>query len=377
MNRPLDLFDYETLAPQHLSPMAWDYYASGAGDEVTLKENREAFDRLKLRPRMLVDVSQRTLQTQVLGQLLSAPILVAPMAFQCLAHPEGEMATAKAAAALGIGMVLSTMSTQSLERVAMAFASGETSQPQMPPQAPSQTPSQTPLWFQLYVHRDRHITEQLVSRAETAGYRALCVTVDAPLLGCRKRDRRHRFTLPAELELANLATLSDLKIPQTDGESGLFAYFAQQLDPGLTWNDLEELRSLTHLPIVVKGILRGDDAQRAADCGVNAIIVSNHGGRQLDGAIASIDALPDIVAAVSSPLEILVDGGIRRGTDILKALALGANAVLVGRPILWGLAVNGEAGVGHVLELLRDELDLAMALSGCANIAAIDPSLIH
>jgi 4-hydroxymandelate oxidase len=365
MHPPLDLFDYETLAPEFLSPMAWDYYASGAGDEITLQENCKAFDRLKLRPRMLVDVSQRSLQTQILGQSLSAPILVAPMAFQCLAHPQGEIATAKAAAALGMGMVLSTMSTQSLEVVATAFQSMQDSK------------AETPLWFQLYVHRDRHLTEQLVSRAELAGYKAFCVTVDAPLLGCRKRDRRNRFTLPAHLELANLATLPNLKIPQTETDSGLFAYFAQQLDPGLTWKDLEWLRSLTHLPIIVKGILRDDDAQQAANCGINAIIVSNHGGRQLDGAIAPLDALPPIVAAVGGQLEILVDGGIRRGTDILKALALGANAVLVGRPILWGLAVNGEAGVRHILEILTDELDLAMALSGCAHIAAIDRRFIH
>jgi 4-hydroxymandelate oxidase len=364
MNPPLDLFEYEALAPQFLSPMAWDYYASGAGDEITLQENCQAFDRLKLRPRMLVDVSRRTLQTQILGQFLSAPILVAPMAFQCLAHPQGEVATAKAAAALGLGMVLSTMSTQSLEVVATALESEEKS------------PSQRPFWFQLYVHRDRHLTQQLVSRAEVAGYNALCVTVDAPLLGCRKRDRYNRFTLPDHLELANFASLPHLKIPQTETNSGLFTYFAQQLDPGLTWKDLEWLRSLTHLPIIVKGILRPDDAQQAANCGINAIIVSNHGGRQLDGGIATIDALPDIVAAVGNQLDILVDGGIRRGTDILKALAVGANAVLVGRPILWGLAVNGEAGVRHVLELLQDELDLAMALSGCPDMTSIDPSLV-
>jgi 4-hydroxymandelate oxidase len=235
---------------------------------------------------------------------------------------------------------------------------------------------QTPQWFQLYVHRDRGLTRALVERAYAAGFQALCLTVDTPLVGRRERDTRNQFTLPPEMELANLSTLSDLEIPDRTGESGLFAYFAEQIDPGLTWADLAWLESISPLPVVVKGILRGDDAIRAVEHGAKAMIVSNHGGRQLDGAIASIDALAEVVAAVGNKVDVLVDGGIRRGTDILKALALGAKAVLVGRPVLWGLAIGGEAGVQHAIELLRDELDLAMALSGCAMLHDIDTSLV-
>lgn len=359
--QPINLFEYEQLAQQHLTPMARDYYASGAWDEVTLHDNRAAFERWQLRPRMLVDVSQRDLSVQVLGERLPFPILIAPMAFQCLAHPEGELAVARAAADMATVMVLSTMSTQSLEAVAEVRQS---------------LPQSVPQWFQLYVHRDRALTRALVERAEAAGFSALCLTVDVPVLGQRERDRRNQFVLPPDLQLANFATLTGLNIPQVEGESGLFAYCSQQFDPGLTWHDLDWLQSLTPLPIVVKGILRGDDALRAVEHGAQGIVVSNHGGRQLDSAIATLTALPEVVAAVGDRAEVFVDGGIRRGTDILKALALGARAVLLGRPILWGLAVNGEAGVRHVLELLRDELDLALALSGCATLQDIDRSLV-
>jgi 4-hydroxymandelate oxidase len=355
--KPINLFEYERLANQYLSQMALDYYASGAWDEITLRDNRAAFERYKLRPRMLVDVSQRDLSTQILGQSLELPILIAPMAFQCLAHPEGEIATAKAAAKMGTAMVLSTLATKSIEEVTSAG-------------------NHTPQWFQLYVHRDRALTRTLVERAYAAGFQALCLTVDAPLLGKRERDTRNQFVLPQGMELANLATLTDLEISYKPGESGLFAYFLEQLNPALTWKDLEWLQSLSPLPLVVKGILRGDDALRAVEHGAKAVIVSNHGGRQLDGAIATIDALSEVVAAVGDKAEVLVDGGIRRGTDVLKALALGAKAVLLGRPVLWGLAVGGEAGVRHVLELLRDELDLAIALSGCAKLQDIDSSLV-
>ncbi|MCL1463785.1 alpha-hydroxy acid oxidase [Argonema galeatum] len=364
--KPINLFEYETLAAKHLSQMALDYYASGAWDEITLRDNRAAFERYKLCPRMLVDVSRRDLSTTILGQSLQMPILIAPMAFQCLAHPEGEIATAKAAAKLGTVMVLSTLATKSLEEVALA--SKQTEQ--------EASSIENRFWFQLYVHRDRGLTKALVERADEAGYRALCLTVDAPVLGRRERDRRNQFALPAGMELANLVTLTDLEIPYNPGESGLFTYFLEQLNPALTWKDLDWLQSISHLPLVVKGILRGDDAVRAVEHGARAVIVSNHGGRQLDGARASIDALSEVVASVGDKAEILVDGGIRRGTDILKALALGAKAVLLGRPVLWGLAVGGEAGVGHVLELLQDELDIAMALSGCAKLQDVDPSLV-
>jgi len=389
--KPINLFEYETLAAKHLSQMALDYYASGAWDEITLRDNRAAFERYKLRPRMLVDVSRRDLSTTILGQSLQMPILIAPLAFQCLAHPEGEIATAKAAAKLGTVMVLSTLATKSLEEVALAQQ--QTEQEAYSIENPkssgasvgivtgtAKTPTsrkiQNRFWFQLYVHRDRGLTKALVERAYEAGYRALCLTVDAPVLGQRERDRRNQFALPAGMELANLASITDLEIPYKPGESGLFNYFLEQLNPALTWKDIEWLQSISHLPLVVKGILRGDDAVRAVEHGAIAIIVSNHGGRQLDGAIASIDALSEVVASVGDKAEILVDGGIRRGTDILKALALGAKAVLLGRPVLWGLAVGGAAGVGHVLELLQDELDVAMALSGCAKLQDVDPSLV-
>jgi 4-hydroxymandelate oxidase len=254
-------------------------------------------------------------------------------------------------------MVLSTLATKSMEEVASVK-------------------NQTHQWFQLYVHRDRALTRALVERAHAAGFQALCLTVDAPVLGKREKDIHNQFVLPPDMELANLSTLKDLEIPYKAGESGLFAYFVEQINPALTWADLEWLQSLSPLPVVVKGILRGDDALRALEHGAKAVIVSNHGGRQLDGAIASIDALSEIVAAVGDKVDVLVDGGIRRGTDVLKALALGAKAVLLGRPVLWGLGVGGEAGVQHVIELLRDELDLAMALSGCAKVQDIDSSLV-
>ena len=366
--QPINLFEYEKLAKDHLSQMTLDYYSSGAWDEITLQDNRAAFERVKLRPRILVDVSDvydglrlRNLTTSILGQPLQLPLLIAPMAFQCLAHPDGEVATALAAASAGVGMVLSTMATKSIEEVATAC---------------DKFPDSL-RWFQLYIHKDRGLTRALVEKAYKAGYKALCLTVDAPVLGQRERDRRNEFTLPPDLHLANLATISGLDIPHEKGKSGLFTYFAQQLNPAVTWHDLEWLQSLSPLPLVIKGILRGDDAVRAVEYGAKAIVVSNHGGRQLDGAIASLDALAEIVAAVDGKVEVVLDGGIRRGTDILKALALGAKAVLIGRPILWGLAVAGQVGVSHVISLLQDELNLAMALSGCAKLQDIDPSLLR
>jgi 4-hydroxymandelate oxidase len=357
LNKPINLFEYEKIAKNHLSSMAFDYYSSGAWDEVTLQDNQSAFQRIKLRPRMLVDVSERSLATTILGRPLQLPILIAPMAFQCLAHASGEVATASAAAASGIGMVLSTLSTKSIEEVASSCRSFK----------------DTLQWFQLYIHKDRSLTGNLVERAYEAGYKALCLTVDAPVLGRREKDKRNEFALPSGLRAANLVTRD---IPHEIGESGLFAYFAEQLDSGVTWRDLEWLQTLSPLPLVVKGILRGDDAVRAVECGAKAIVVSNHGGRQLDGAIASLDALTEVVEAVDGRAEVLLDGGIRRGTDILKALAMGAKAILLGRPVLWGLAVEGEAGVSHVISLLRNELDVAMALSGCAKIQDIDFSLV-
>ena len=355
MIQPLNLREIKAIAQTKIQPVFWDYYRSGAGDEVTLKNNCEAFDHYQLLPKMLVDVSQRNLSTTIFGQKISMPILIAPTAFQCLAHRDGEIATAKSAVSAQTIMVLSTMSTKSLEEVACAQTSPYR-------------------WFQLYIHRDQELTKTLVQRAETAGYQALCVTIDAPLLGRREVDIRNQFQLPSHLSLANLTSLH---LPETAADSGLFAYFQEQISDQVTWKDIEWLKSITNLPIILKGILRADDAQQAHRLGVDGIIISNHGGRQLDGAIATIDALPRIVEAVGEQMEIMLDGGIRRGVDALKALALGAKAVLIGRPILWGLGMDGQIGVDLVLALLRKELDLAMALSGCATLEEINSSLVE
>lgn len=353
----LSLDDVERAAREVLPAMARDYYASGAWDESTLAENRAAYARRRLLPRVLVDVARRSTATRVLGHELSFPVLAAPTAFHCMAHPEGERATARAVTAAGSVMVLSTLSTQPVEQV-VAAATG-------------------PVWFQLYAYRDRGATRDLVARAEAAGCRALVLTVDAPVLGRRERDVRNRFALPAGMHVANLRGGPQHEVPAAEHESGLAQYFARLVDPALSWDDLAWLRGLTRLPLLVKGVLRPDDARRAAAHGAAAVVVSNHGGRQLDGAVAAVDALPAVAGALAgSGCEVLVDGGVRRGTDVLRALALGARAVLVGRPLLWGLAVGGEAGVAHVLRLLREEVDHAMALCGCRSVAEVTPDLL-
>jgi 4-hydroxymandelate oxidase len=357
---PLNLLELEALAREKLSREAYDYYAGGAHDEVTLRENRAAYDRVSIAYRVLVDVSRRDLTTSVLGQPVAMPVLVAPTAFHRLATPEGELATARAAGAAGTAMILSTLSTTRIEEV-VAAASG-------------------PVWFQLYIYRDRGATEGLVRRAEAAGCRALVLTVDAPLLGRRERDVRNRFRLPPGLAVANLLPEGYGEMPPAAADSGLAAYVASFLDPALTWRDVAWLRSITELPILVKGIVRPDDALRAAEAGAAGVVVSNHGGRQLDTSPATLDVLPEIVDALAAHghrIEVLMDGGVRRGTDVLKAVALGARAVLVGRPVLWGLAAAGEDGAASVLRLLRDELDLAMALAGAPTIADITRDLVR
>jgi 4-hydroxymandelate oxidase len=354
---PVNLFEYEALACARMEPKAWDYYQSGAEDEVTLRENRAAFERIKLRPRMLTGAGAPDTRMSLLGETLSLPVLVAPAAYQKLAHPEGEAAMARGAGAAGTIMALSTLSTMSLEEVAEA-ATG-------------------PLWFQLYVYKDRSITESLVRRAEAAGYKALVVTVDAPYLGRRERDIRNGFGLPPGLIVANFAGQALADQPGLEpGQSGLAVYFTNQLDPTLTWESVAWLRSITHLPVLVKGILTAEDAREALALDISGIIVSNHGGRQLDGAVAAIEALPEIAEAVAGRMPILVDGGIRRGTDVLKALALGADAALIGRPALWALAADGAAGVERALGLLRDELLLALALAGCKSVTDVSRALV-
>ncbi len=343
--QPINLSDYETLAQTRVEPTAWDYIQGGSDDEVTLRANRSAFERIRLRPRVLVEGNTCDPCTTVLGTPVSMPILVAPAAYNCLAHPEGECATARGAGMAHTLMVASTFSTCSLEDIARA-ASG-------------------PLWFQLYLYQNLELSASVVRRAEVAGYRAIVLTADVPRLGRRERDARNNFSLPSHLNLANFPNVQ----PEPD-QSSLF------LPCTPTWDTLDWLKTVTSLPILVKGILTAEDALLALERGAAGIIVSNHGGRQLDSALASIEALPEIVEAVSGRCEVYLDGGIRRGTDILKALALGARAVLLGRPTLWGLAVNGYEGVQHVLEIMRAELEQAMVLSGHFSLETINRSLI-
>jgi 4-hydroxymandelate oxidase len=352
-----NLLELEGAARAKIPKPAYDYIAGGAEDEVSLGRNRGAFERWALRPRALVDVSRRDTSAQVLGSTISMPILVAPTAFHCLVHPDGEVATAQGAAAAGTLMVVSTLATRTLEEVASAGSA--------------------PRWFQLYVYRDRRVTENLVQRAERSGYHALCLTVDAPVWGRRERDDRNAFTLPPGLGVRNLETAGIDRVPEGRlACSGLSAYWGELLDPSLTWKDVEWLRSLTSLPILVKGVMTAEDAQLAVDHGVAGIVVSNHGGRQLDGTLGTLDVLPEVVAAVGSRVEVYVDGGIRRGSDVLKALALGARAVMVGRPILYGLALGGAEGVAAVLQHLRMELEMAMALVGRPSVAGIDRTVV-
>ncbi len=346
---PINVFDYEKLAQPRMAPPAWDYYQGGSDDEVTLRANRAAFERLRLRPRVLVDVSAVDLRTTVLGTPVSMPILAAPTALHALAHPmEGECATARGVGAAGTLMTVSTSASRSVDEVAKA-ATG-------------------PLWFQLYLGRTWESTEQLVRKAEAAGYRAIVLTADTPRLGRRERDIRNHwsdFFRASGVRFGNFP--DDEQEPSQDSD-------ADDLIP--TWETLGWLRGISSLPIVVKGLLTAEDARLALEHGAAGIVVSNHGGRQLDTVQASIDALPEIVEAVAGRCEVYLDGGIRRGTDVLKALALGARAVLVGRPILWGLAVNGAEGVRHVLELLRAELELAMLLAGRPTIQSIDRAVV-
>ena len=358
---PISVLEYESLARAKMEPAHWAYFEGGSDDEVTLRRNRDAFERIALRPRMLVDVSGLDLSTEVLGTRVAMPILVAPVAYQCLAYSEGECATARSASEAGTVFVASTMATRSIEEIARS-ATG-------------------PLWFQLYVYKEREVSERLIRRAEAAGYRALVITVDTPRLGNREQDRRNGFALPPYLRLANFTVSEDDTHQQpAPGQSGVAVHAAAHFDLTLTWEAIRWLRSITSLPIVVKGILTGEDAELAVRAGADGIIISNHGGRQLDTVPAGIEVLPEVVAAVraaGSACEVFVDGGFRRGTDVLKALALGARAVLVGRPVLWGLAADGSDGVRHVLKILRDELDLAMALAGRPSLASIDATLVR
>jgi 4-hydroxymandelate oxidase len=353
---PVNLIDYERLAGEKLPAMAFEYYAGGACDEITLRENRTAYDRIRLKQRVLANVSKRDMTCTVLGQKISFPVMTAPMAFQRMAHPSGEIGITKACSEEGVINILSTLSTTAVEDVVKS--------------------SSTPVWFQLYVYRDREATKELVKRVISAGCKALVVTVDAPLLGKREKDVRNRFVLPEGLDVKNMSASLKGGNKHEEG-SELAGYFASELDPSLRWKDVEWFKSIAgDLPVVLKGITSGEDAELAVEHGADGIVVSNHGGRQLDTCRATIDILPEVRIAAEGKAEIYIDGGIRRGTDIVKAIALGAKTVVLGRPMLWGLAVDGENGARKVLQILKKELDLAMALCGCRNVKEISRSLI-
>ena len=353
----INLIELEGLAEKKLPKSAFDYYVSGSDDEITLRKNRASFERISLYYHVLAGVTQPKTETRVLGHPIAFPVIIAPTAFHKMACNEGELATVRAASKAGTIMTLSTLSNTDIEEVAQA--------------------SRHPLFFQLYVYKDRGATEALVQRAEVAGCKALVLTVDAPLFGRRERDIRNRFALPKGLYVKNLLAAGYGELHKQTAESGLAAYFATLSDISISWKDIAWLRSITKLPIVIKGIVRPDDALRARDSGVSAIVVSNHGGRQLDTSPATIDALPLIADALKGSLEIWMDGGVRRGTDIIKALAFGATAVLIGRPIIWGLALEGEDGVFSVLDALKREFELAMILAGCPDIASINRDLVR
>jgi 4-hydroxymandelate oxidase len=359
----LGVADYRRAAGGKAPKPVLDYFEGGALDEITLRENTAGWERLKLYYRVLAGVKERDLSTTVLGQKISMPICVAPTAFHKLACDEGEIATARAAKKAGTLFILSALSNTAMESVFQGAAS--------------------PRWFQLYVYKDREITRALVQRAQAAGAEAIVLTVDAPGLGTRERDMRNRFTLPSGLAVANLAPLGKGTMPEANvtldpiSGSGLAAYVRDNFKSDLGFDDLDWLCGCTKLPVVVKGVCRADDAQRCVEHGAKAIVVSNHGGRQLDTAPATCEVLPQIAQAVGGGCEVYVDGGIRRGSDVLKAIALGARAVLVGRPILWGLTVNGEEGAGNVLEIFRRELGEAMLLCGCTTLRDIDRGLLE
>ena len=352
----INLLELEAAAQQTMEKSAFEYYVGGADDEITVRENRAAFSTLKLHYRVLRGQSTRRLATEILGQKLSMPVLIAPSAFHKLAHPEGELATIRASHEAGTIMTLSTMATSSLEEVRAASPNAA-------------------LWFQLYLYKDEAINLELVRRAEAVGASALVLTVDTLVLGRRERDIRNRFTLPPHLKLGNLPSILG-SYDQSCG-SRLTEYVNTKSHPNLSWDDVAWLRSVTDLPILLKGICHPDDARLGVERGVAGIWVSNHGGRQLDTSPATIEVLPRIADVVRGAVPIVLDGGVRRGTDVVKALALGATAVALGRPVLWALALGGQAGVSHALELLRTEIDTALALCGYDDVTRIPRELVQ
>jgi 4-hydroxymandelate oxidase len=355
---PLRVEDYAELAQSKVPADVWGYVQGGSGVEWTIAENRAAFDRVVVRPRVLVDVKQCDPGTVLLGAPITTPIGVAPMAYHRLLHPDGELATATAAGEVGGPFVVSIFASQTLTDIAKNATA--------------------PLWLQVYWLRHRDALVDLIHRAEAAGFGALVLTVDTPKVARRLRDVRNSFTVPSHSQAANV----DLEVmastqQETAGTSAIERHSREQFDQTITWSNLAWLREQTTLPLLLKGILTAEDAQLAVDHGIDAIVVSNHGGRQLDGAVPSLEALPEVVAAVDGRIPVLMDGGIRCGTDVFKALALGASTVLIGRPVLWGLAHDGAEGAAAVLRLLRNELVDCMTLAGRPTIADIDPSAVR
>ncbi len=345
--------DFEPLAKEKMSHLAWEYINGASADELTLRWNREAYQRIRLKPRVLVDVSQLDTRVTLFGQEHPFPILLAPTAYHKLVHPEGEVATVRGAGAAGATMVLSSFSTTSVEEVTAA--------------------AKAPVWMQLYAQTDHGFTRDLVQRVEAAGCRALCLTVDSPVIGTRYFEQRVHFALPPGMDRPNLKGLKGASGSHRPQEKEIYS---STLDAALNWKDVEWLRSFSKIPLLLKGVLNPEDADRAVKEGVSGIIVSNHGGRNLDTVPATADALPLVADKIAGRIPILVDGGIRRGTDVLKALALGANAVLIGRPQLYGLGAAGETGVARVVNMLRREFEMAMAQTGRPNLAGIDRSVL-
>ncbi|KMZ57775.1 L-lactate dehydrogenase (cytochrome) [Zostera marina] len=345
-----NISEYEAIAKKKLPKMIFDYYASGAEDQWTLQENRNAFSRILFRQRILIDVSKIDISTTVLGFKISMPIMIAPTAMQKMAHPDGECATARAASSSGTIMTLSSWATSSVDEVASTGPGIR--------------------FFQLYVYKDRKVVEQLVRRAERAGFKAIVLTADTPQLGRRESDIKNRFNLPSHLTLKNFEGLEISKMYETN-DSGLASYVSSQIDRTLSWKDVKWLQSITSMPILVKGVMNAEDTLLAIETGVAGIIVSNHGARQLDYIPATISCLEEVVKAAQGRVPVFLDGGVRRGTDVFKALALGAAGIFIGRPVLYSLAVDGEAGVRNVLKMLRDEFELTMTLAGCVSLKTI------
>ena len=350
--RAVNLADLAALAEANIERTAWDYYRSGAWDETTLARNESAWRELEIHYRGMVDVSGRHGRTTLFGREVPCPLVLAPTAMQKMAHPDGECATARAASTAGLPMCLSSLSTTALEEVRAATSA--------------------PLWMQIYISQDRGFTRDLVARAEAAGVDAFAVTADTPVWGVRERDMRNGFRVPDNLHIVNLERPGG---PTGHSGVGIGGALSWTIDASLTWKDVEMLASSTSRPLIVKGLCRPDDVRAAISSGAKGVWISNHGGRQLDGAPATADVLASCVEAARGPagnsVTAIVDGGVRRGVDILRALALGADAVAVGRPMLWGLGAGGEAGVRRALQILRDEFELAMALSGVRTPAEI------